>query len=105
MAETAAKWRIEFRGGPRNSEIAEYDSAHDVPAEIEMEYVDANLQGSRPLQRVGHYRLHANRVHMLWHVDHARGAGKPLDIETPEDGFEAHVRPDDSRNPRARRGA
>ena len=97
MAVETPKWRVEFRGGPRNSEIETYDSPHDVPAEIELDYVDANLQGSKPLRRIGHYRLHANRVHMLWHVDHAKGAGTPIDIEAPEEGFESHVRPTEDR--------
>lgn len=96
MAETP-KWRVEFRGGPRNSEIETYDSPHDVPAEIELDYVDANLQGSKPLRRIGHYRLAHNRVHMLWHVDHAKGAGTAIDIEAPEEGFESHVRPTEDR--------
>ena len=97
MAVEPQPWRVEFRGGPRNSEIETYPSPHDVPAEIELEYVDANLQGSKPLHRIGHYRLAHNRVHMQWHVDHAKGAGTPIDIETPEDGFESHVRPTEER--------
>lgn len=96
MAETP-KWRVQFRGGPRNDEIEEFDSPHDVPAEIAMDYVDANLQGSRPLRRIGHYRLAHNRVHMLWHVDHAKGAGTPIDIDAPEKDFESHVRPIEER--------
>lgn len=104
MATTGKPWRVEFRGGPRNSEVEEWPSSHDVPAEIEMTYVDANLQGSAPLERIGHYRLELNRVYMLWHVDHARGAGKRLDIDTPEDGFQAHERPREDRQAgRARR--
>lgn len=90
-------YRVEFRGGPRNAEIEEFASTADVPNEIEMDYVDANLQGSRPLQRVGHYRRDGAAPYLLWHVDHARGAGKPLDIDTPEDGFEAHQRPREDR--------
>jgi hypothetical protein len=97
MAAETPKWRVEFRGGPLNSEVREFDSSHDVPAEIELEYVDANLQGRSPLQRIGHYRLSVNRVHMLWHVDHAKGAGTPIDIDAPETGFESHVRPTEDR--------
>ena len=90
-------WRVEFRGGPRNAEIESFPSVHELPHEIELEYVDANLQGSKPLTRIGHYRLESNRVFYTWHVDHAKGAGKPIDIDTPEDGFESHERPREDR--------
>jgi len=90
-------YRVEFRGGPRNAEIEEFASTADVPNEIPMSYVDANLQGRAPLERIGHYRRDGARPYLLWHVDHAKGAGTPIDVDTPETDFEAHTRPRETR--------
>ena len=94
---------VEFRGGPRNAEIEQYANDAAIPHEIEMAYVDANMQGSKPLERVGHYR-YDGAYRFAWHVDHARGAGRPIDVETPESDLDVtdHTRPREARPTRGR---
>lgn len=88
---------VEFRGGPRNAEIETFADGSGFP-DIPMAYVDANLQGSKPLERTGTYRYDGN-YRYAWHVDHARGAGRPIDVETPESDLDVtdHVRPREGR--------
>lgn len=93
---------VEFRGGPRNAEIETFADGAGFP-DIELAYVDANLQGNKPLERTGHYRYDGN-YRYCWHVDHAKGAGRAIDVEVPESDLDVvdSVRPRETRQ--ARRG-
>lgn len=101
--------RIEFRGGPRNSDEVTYASWAEVPDGSEHEYLDANIgDPAGPKLRVGRYLLDpATRMSvddaqgakvcdvgiLGWHIDHAKGAEggryvdeskNPADLDLPD---------------------